>query len=553
MSACSEAPSSSDVRPYYVATVKIDPSMTEADIIAKYGGDIVLLKPEAGFAVLAFNQKEGELSTLATTTANQNSFSAPEVSASGSAAWGGGSAAWGGGWSAWSGGWSAWSGGFSAWSGGVSDGGPANNRTAWEHIKLREAHAISRNFGEGIVVAVIDTGIDLNHPMFAGRLVASSQWRDFIDNDYYPMEASSGSGRGHGTAVASIILQIAPKAKIMPIRVLDAFGNGDTDDVAKAIDWAVTKGAHVINMSLGTHAHDYTLFEMATYANNRGLMIFASSGNDGGFGTMTQPGTYGIYNGPYMKTVGIASINPNRQLSSFSSYGDELYGAAPGESIQGAFPGSQSASFKGTSFATPMFTGAAALALGEMSSVSARANLSDYMSNSLDWQFAQSIGIPGARLLNVEQLIRSLPGFSEPQYLIRSVQSNKCLEVSGANTSNGGNIDQLTCTSTNLSHRWKLKPVGDYYQIINVNSGRVADVSGISYDNGASIHQWSYGGGNNQKWQVLTNGDGSFSFRVVHSGKCMDVYGGSSADGANIVQWGCHGGNNQKWRIQLAN
>ncbi|MEZ4630557.1 MAG: S8 family serine peptidase [Deinococcales bacterium] len=546
LAACSEAPRVETERPYYVASVDIEASMTEAEVIAKYGGSIVLFKPEAGFAVLAFNQEEGELSTLATTSANQDTFSVPEVSVAGASAWGGGSAAWGGGWSAWSGGWSAWLGGFSAWSGAASEGGPASNSTIWNQIKLKEAHAISRNFGEGIVVAVIDTGLDLNHPVFAGRLVANNKWRDYIDNDYYPMEASSGSGRGHGTSVASIILQIAPKAKIMPIRVLDALGKGDTDDVISAIDWAISNGANVINLSLGTYSSVSAMQSVIDYASYyRGVYVIASAGNDANtkavYPAFWAEEAYYSY-----RFMSVGSVNSSDAPSSFSNYGASLQYFAPGERIYGAFPSNQIIHTTGTSFATPMFSGAIALALSETSS-SYWGSVGQKLYSSTD-----GIGWRDGRL-NVESLIRRLPGFSEPQYFIRNVQSNKCLEVYGGNTNNSANIDQWTCSSASPWHRWRLRPVGDSYQLINVNSGYVVDVTYASTDSGANISQYPYGGGNHQKWMVLSNGDGTFGFRALHSGKCMDVEGGSSADGVNIIQWDCHSGNNQKWRIELVN
>src|SRR2546423_853426 len=120
-------------------------------------------------------------------------------------------------------------------------------------IQADAAHSTST--GSGVVVAVIDTGVLASHEDLAGRLAAG---RDFIQqpNDDTPQDEN-----GHGTHVSGIIAAdanngkgiegVAPEAKILPIRVLDANGEGDTDTVAKGIDYAVAQHVDVINLSLG--------------------------------------------------------------------------------------------------------------------------------------------------------------------------------------------------------------------------------------------------------------------------------------------------------------
>ncbi|MCA9201240.1 MAG: RICIN domain-containing protein, partial [Planctomycetales bacterium] len=334
---------------------------------------------------------------------------------------------------------------------------------------------------------------------------------------------------------------------------LDADGKGDTDMVVKAIQRAVDKGANIINISLGSEMDDYALSQMAAYANSKNIMIFASSGNNSGLETMTYPGKYSWVSNTYRKTLGIGSVDSNNKLSSFTSYGYHLYGVAPGNGIVAAHPGNQSVVVKGTSFAAPMFTGAAALALSEMPGSMDRNLLPDFFWSSMDWSVVDlNPGVGGARLLNVEKLLRSIPGFTEPEYILKSVNSPKCLEVDGWNTSNGGNVQQWGCTKSS-NQRWKLIPEGDYYKLINVNSGKALDVAGGSSSDGANVHQWDYVGANNQKWKLVNSDNGSFELKAVHSNKCLDVAGISTADGANVHQWSCTGGNNQKWTLELAN
>lgn len=106
--------------------------------------------------------------------------------------------------------------------------------------------------GGGVVIAVIDSGVDLDHPDLAGQLV---QGRDFVDGDDEPDDSF-----GHGTHVAGIaagvvgggdVVGVAPGARIMPVRVLNDSGKGSSEDVAAAVRWAVANGAKVINLSLG--------------------------------------------------------------------------------------------------------------------------------------------------------------------------------------------------------------------------------------------------------------------------------------------------------------
>ena len=137
--------------------------------------------------------------------------------------------------------------------------------TQWNMRALRLAEAHTLSVGNGITVAVLDTGVDGAHPALAGRLVPGF---DFVDFDAVPDEAGAAGDRGfgHGTHVASLVAQVAPGARIMPIRVLDAQGVGNVWVLAEGLLHAVDPdanpnsddGAKVINLSLGTTAADAT-------------------------------------------------------------------------------------------------------------------------------------------------------------------------------------------------------------------------------------------------------------------------------------------------------
>jgi thermitase len=277
---------------------------------------------------------------------------------------------------AWSGGVRAWSGGVRAWSGGggsVSNSGTVliENTAIWEKISLKVAHQVlAKKLGKDVVVAVIDTGVDTTHPIFRDRLTPRNTWYDFVSKDTNPQEVT-GAAYGHGTVVASIVLQIAPEAKIMPLRVLDANGSGSVDDVAAAIEWAVQRGAKVIQLSLGTEGPTAVLEQAVERATAQGVYVVASAGNSN-----SNP-TYPAYNAMLetpmgSMAVGVGSVDLNDVKSLFSNFvpeegpiEDGLEMVSFGEDVYAAVPGSQIAAWDGTSMAAPMVAGAIALAIAE--------------------------------------------------------------------------------------------------------------------------------------------------------------------------------------------
>lgn len=331
----------------------------------RYGGEVVVWRPEAGFAVL-------ELDSVAGLSVQQ--ATEPNAVVAGSER-------------SWSGGVRAWSGGVRAWSGGDSSGEAVTleqNGVSWRQIGLASAWDQAPNLGGGVKIAVIDTGLDLEHPAFQKNLAPAGEWYDFVDADALPQEEKGGQGNagyGHGTAVAGIALQVAPNATILPLRVLDTDGSGLTTDVAAAIDWAVQKGAEVVHLSLGTEGASAVLETMVGFAADRGVYVTASAGNVEGsntenddFASVTFPAAYSVSEGDgdegvgsLLETlsVGVGSVDAGDQKSSFSRFGEELELVAPGETIYSPVPDDKIAHWDGTSMAAPMVAGTLALALGE--------------------------------------------------------------------------------------------------------------------------------------------------------------------------------------------
>ncbi len=342
----------------YSLSVDVGPHDSKEAVGALYGGDVVVWQPEAGFAVVGLSGPV--LSTLSDGGAGGNAdenkgvMSVPEASSRG--AWSSGYSAWAGGWDAWSGGRDVWAGGRDVW----ADGQPntfAENLGVWDQINLPEGQALAPHLGAGVKVAVIDTGIDLSHPAFAGKLAPRDEWIDFVGEDAYPAEVN-GSAYGHGTGVAGVIVQVAPNVTILPLRVLDPDGSGDLIDVTVAVVWAVAQGADVINLSLGSDTDFRTLKDVLRYAKQEGVIVVASAGNSGQE-SVEYPARYSA------EVIGVGSVDAHDIKSSFSSWGKGLKLLAPGENILTPAPERSLASWSGTSFAAPMVTGSLALALGE--------------------------------------------------------------------------------------------------------------------------------------------------------------------------------------------
>jgi thermitase len=347
----------------YTLTIDVSSEDTVQSTETRYGGKVAIWQPQDGYAVLSV---ERALQAQGTLEPNKDVFMA-----GGRLSWMNGSvSAWAGGSvSAWAGGSvSAWAGGsVSAWAGGRYVPIPANT-TKWQKLNLQEAQTLASNLGAGIKVAVIDSGVDLSHAGLKGGFVAAAEMWDYVGKDAVPQEEGTlGVGAyGHGTNVASIILQIAPKAKILPLRVLDKDGKGDTLDVAAAINRAVSKGAHVINLSLGSDLRVAAVSRAIQAATAKGVYVIASSGNTANT-SITYPAkdlsadttTLGRY------SVSVGSVNASDKKSGFSTYGETLELVAPGEVVYGPVPGNKLGAWSGTSMAAPMVSGSIALALAE--------------------------------------------------------------------------------------------------------------------------------------------------------------------------------------------
>lgn len=228
---------------------------------------------------------------------------------------------------------------------------------------------------EDIVIAVIDTGVDYNHPDLAESIVRKNDrvlGYDFVNGDSDPFDDN-----GHGTHVAGIaaavkdngigIAGVASGAKIMPIKVLDANGLGWSDHIADGIMYAVQNGADIINLSLGVAADEPYLYESIRYARSQGVVIIAACG--GGSQVFSYPSEY-------PEVIAVGATDQDNNLCGFSGLDSDL--VAPGNRIVSTYPieidvldGIQDGYtyYSGTSMAAPFVSGLAAIILSSAKDV----------------------------------------------------------------------------------------------------------------------------------------------------------------------------------------
>lgn len=237
---------------------------------------------------------------------------------------------------------------------------PSNfyQQSALTPLRLPEAHSLSR--GAGVTVAVIDTGIDFAHPLFAGKIVGP--YYDFANNDLNPMDDGGGVGTGHGTFVSGLVLRAAPDARIMPLRAFDQTGRATSFSIARAIRFAASNGARIINMSFGLLNADGLVENAIATASSAGAFLVAAAGNDN-LDRLQYPAAYA-------PVLSVTSTGAGDIRAPFANYNVLVNVAAPGANLHSAFPGGGWAFWSGTSFSSALLAGEAALLVARQPSVS---------------------------------------------------------------------------------------------------------------------------------------------------------------------------------------
>lgn len=238
--------------------------------------------------------------------------------------------------------------------------------------------------GQGILVAVVDTGVDLDHPDLIGSLYVNpgeiagngidDDGNGYVDDvsgyDFAGRDANPDDINGHGTHVAGTIAAgnngfgatgIAPDATILPVRVLGDDGSGSTNAVAAGIRYAADLGADIINLSLGG-GYSRAIDAAIDYAQQLGSFIVAAAGNE----SAPVPSFPAQFSGTNENVISVGAFSSSGSLAGFSN---DVGGSgsvqidAPGVGIYSTYVGGRYASLSGTSMASPHVAGVAALAL----------------------------------------------------------------------------------------------------------------------------------------------------------------------------------------------
>lgn len=235
----------------------------------------------------------------------------------------------------------------------------SSDRVGYQLIDFNIPNIWKENMGSGLVIAVIDTGIQADHIDLASNIIKG---KSFIDS-----EGTVSDQNGHGTHVSGIVsaqrnnmgvVGVAPESKILPIKVLDKDGRGSLEALAEAISFATDEGVDVINVSLGGTFNFKSVRNAILKAYKKNIPVICAAGNNGDLGKIMFPAYY-------PETISIGAIDEERVRTEWSQTGTNLDFMAPGDSIVSTFPTNQYAAMSGTSMASPWVAGVVALMIAK--------------------------------------------------------------------------------------------------------------------------------------------------------------------------------------------
>ncbi len=278
-----------------------------------------------------------------------------------------------------------------------------NQRWHYEMINAPQAWNITTG-SRNVRIAVLDTGIDANHPNLR-NLVNTSLGRSFVGG-------GTGDVQGHGTHVAGTIASygsvsgVMQNATLIPVKVLGDNGSGSMYGIQQGILYAASVNSDVINMSLGGGGYSQGMDDAIRTAVSSGTIVVAATGNDSR-GSISYPAAYS-------GAIAVGSVTSNRTRSSFSNYGQGLELMAPGSNIYSTYPNGQFRTLSGTSMATPHVAGVAGLMRAANPNISV-AEARSILQNTA--QYAGSFNQYGHGIVDANAAVRAASGQSQqPSY-----------------------------------------------------------------------------------------------------------------------------------------
>lgn len=271
--------------------------------------------------------------------------------------------------------------------------------------------------GEGITIAVLDTGCQTDHSDLTNSVIAG--W------NYHDNTAAVQDRQGHGTHVTGTIVAnnnnigvvgVAPKARVLIIKVLGDEGWGYTDSVSQGVLFAIEQNVDIISMSLGGTASDDGLHEALKKAYNKHIPCICAAGNSGDVGQLDFPGRHA-------ETISIGALNDANLRAEFSQTGQRLDFMAPGVDIYSTYMGNQYAGMSGTSMATPWAAGVVALMMAKHRKIGGKTPLhtvedvrEHLKKTALDLDIAGKDNKTGFGLIDVSKALGQIePPEPEPQ------------------------------------------------------------------------------------------------------------------------------------------
>ena len=326
-----------------------------------------------------------------------------------------------------------------------------------------------------INIAILDTGVDLDHPDLANKIISNINFSSSttVDDVY-----------GHGTHVAGIaaamtnngigVAGLGYTSTIMNVKVLGDYGSGTYSGVASGIIWAVDNGAEVINMSLGGSSPSSTLEDAVNYAWNNGVVVVASAGNS----ASTTPSYPACYN----NCIAVAATDADDAMAYFSNYGNWVDVAAPGLAIYSTLKDNGYGYKSGTSMASPYVAGLAALVFTTVSDPKGSHKLNYEVRRQIEAN-CDDIGVPGIGhgRINAARAVGSVPVL--PGAITGQVtDAEDGSAISGAQVSDG---TRTALTDALGSYTIDNVPPGNY-QVVASKEGYQTSSSTVSVMSGTT-------------------------------------------------------------------